>query len=182
MDWQTGTSCLFIFVSALIVLSSFVRFRLILRMIPYLPKLSRPELLRFFNHQRLLMLLFFVGFILVGISFLLDMKLIGELFVAAIFLLCAVFIYSGVDLLSNLQMEFQSRIHDLLPICSHCKKIRIQNSDPHDQNSWIELESYIADNTDTRLTHGLCPECVCELYPEYIEKKNRQRADSPSPS
>ncbi|HLZ20277.1 MAG TPA: hypothetical protein VKO67_11710 [Smithellaceae bacterium] len=51
-------------------------------------------------------------------------------------------------------------ITGLIPICSNCKKIR------DDKGSWTLLESYFADHTDIMFSHGLCPDCVKELYPD----------------
>lgn len=49
----------------------------------------------------------------------------------------------------------------LLPICSSCKKIR------NDDGNWEQVETYIKRRTDTEFTHGICPDCVRQLYPEY---------------
>jgi AmiR/NasT family two-component response regulator len=48
----------------------------------------------------------------------------------------------------------------LLPICSSCKKIR------DDEGYWNQLEAYIQDHSEVVFSHGLCPECAKELYPE----------------
>ena len=48
----------------------------------------------------------------------------------------------------------------LLPICSSCKKIR------DDKGYWSQIETYIRDRTDADFSHGLCPVCAYELYPE----------------
>ena len=53
----------------------------------------------------------------------------------------------------------------ILPICSNCKKIRKPNADPSMQDSWQEIERYITENTSSRLSHGICPECHVKLYP-----------------
>jgi hypothetical protein len=53
----------------------------------------------------------------------------------------------------------------ILPICSNCKKIRKPDSDPFEQRSWQEIEPYITENTSSRLSHGICPECYAKLYP-----------------
>lgn len=45
-------------------------------------------------------------------------------------------------------------LEGLLPICSHCKRIRDQNEE------WQVLEKYIQDRTPTTFTHGICPECA----------------------
>jgi len=52
------------------------------------------------------------------------------------------------------------RLEGLLPICSHCKKIR------DDQNHWHAIESYIRERSDAEFSHGICPECVKTLYSE----------------
>ena len=49
----------------------------------------------------------------------------------------------------------------LLPICASCKKIR------NDDGYWTRLESYISKHSEARFTHGICPECIRKLYPEY---------------
>ena len=47
----------------------------------------------------------------------------------------------------------------LLPICANCKKIR------NDQGYWNVVEQYITEHTDATFSHGICPECAKELYP-----------------
>jgi PAS domain S-box-containing protein len=49
----------------------------------------------------------------------------------------------------------------LLPICSHCKKIR------DDKGYWNLLEAYIQKHSAAEFTHSICPECVATLYPEF---------------
>jgi two-component system sensor histidine kinase VicK len=49
----------------------------------------------------------------------------------------------------------------LLPICSSCKKIR------NDKGYWQKVESFISEHTEAEFTHGICPECVRQVYPEY---------------
>ena len=51
----------------------------------------------------------------------------------------------------------------LLPICSSCKKIR------DDEGYWQQIEEYIRDHSEADFTHGICNECVEELYPEYYQ-------------
>ena len=59
--------------------------------------------------------------------------------------------------------EALSRIKKLsgcLPICMSCKKIR------DDEGYWQAVEIYIHNHSDAKFSHGICPECVKELYPE----------------
>ena len=53
----------------------------------------------------------------------------------------------------SLQTEVK-QLAGLLPICSHCKKVR------DDQNYWQQVESYIAKRTDAKFTHSYCPDCM----------------------
>ena len=52
----------------------------------------------------------------------------------------------------------------LIPICANCKNIR------DDQGYWNQLESYIQKHSDATFSHGICPECVAKLYPEFAAK------------
>jgi DNA-binding response OmpR family regulator len=45
------------------------------------------------------------------------------------------------------------RLQGLLPICSYCKRVR------NDGNYWQQVDMYIAEHTDARLSHGFCPDC-----------------------
>jgi PAS domain S-box-containing protein len=56
------------------------------------------------------------------------------------------------------------KLEGLVPICARCKKMRSEGGDPKDEKSWISLEKYISDRTDASFTHGLCPDCIKELY------------------
>jgi hypothetical protein len=54
-------------------------------------------------------------------------------------------------------------LHGLLPICSYCKKIR------DDKGYWKQIEVYIAANSQADFSHGLCPECGLEHYPDIFK-------------
>ncbi len=52
----------------------------------------------------------------------------------------------------------------LVPICASCKKIR------DDKGYWNQIEHYIEDRSEALFSHGICPECMKKLYPEFKEK------------
>ena len=52
-----------------------------------------------------------------------------------------------------------------IPICSSCKKIR------DDQGYWNQLEAYIQSHSEAQFSHGICPGCVQQLYPEFFAKQ-----------
>jgi hypothetical protein len=58
------------------------------------------------------------------------------------------------------------RLEGLLPICAHCKKIRLEGSDRTKTESWIAIEKYITERTNAAFTHGVCPSCARKFYPE----------------
>ena len=61
-------------------------------------------------------------------------------------------------------LEKVKTLRGLLPICSSCKKIR------DDKGYWSEVEVYVRDHSDARFSHGICPDCVKELYPDMYDK------------
>ncbi len=53
------------------------------------------------------------------------------------------------------------KLEGVLPICSHCKKIR------DDMGDWQQIEEYIYERSDAQFSHGICPECAKKYYPDY---------------
>jgi PAS domain S-box-containing protein len=49
----------------------------------------------------------------------------------------------------------------LLPICASCKRIKDK------REVWQPLEVYIQAHSEAKFTHGVCPDCLRKLYPEY---------------
>jgi len=49
----------------------------------------------------------------------------------------------------------------LLPICASCKKIR------NDRGYWEQIETYVRDHSDAEFSHGICPDCMRQLYPGF---------------
>ncbi len=62
--------------------------------------------------------------------------------------------------LSNALSDLNN-INGLIPICSNCKKMR------DDNGCWHVVGIHILENADVQLTHGICPECLKKLYPEF---------------
>lgn len=52
-------------------------------------------------------------------------------------------------------------LEGLLPICASCKKIR------DGEGSWHPIENYISARTNADFSHGICPECIKRLYPDF---------------
>lgn len=75
-----------------------------------------------------------------------------------------------LDQLKEKTMSLESALSEIktlrsiLPMCSKCRKVR------DDKGVWSRLEAYVSEHTDTRFSHGLCPDCLRELYPEDADK------------
>ncbi len=52
----------------------------------------------------------------------------------------------------------------LLPICASCNKVR------DDKGYWQQVEVYLREHSEARLTHWICPECV-----ELLWRKSHRR-------
>lgn len=60
------------------------------------------------------------------------------------------------------------KLSGLIPICSHCKKIR------DDEGYWKQIDVYIQKHSEASFSHGLCPGCSDTLYGDkdwYIQMK-----------
>jgi len=61
-----------------------------------------------------------------------------------------------------------SSLHGLLPICMCCKKIR------DDTGYWRQIEEYISKHSNALFSHGICPDCVKKLYPDFHAELRRR--------
>jgi PAS domain S-box-containing protein len=58
-------------------------------------------------------------------------------------------------------LENIKTLKGIIPICSHCKQIR------DDSGYWNQLEAYLAEHSEADFSHGICPDCMEKLYPDY---------------
>jgi hypothetical protein len=62
---------------------------------------------------------------------------------------------------SEKQQQLQRKVkilEGLLPMCSHCKKIR------SDEGEWQQLETYISHHSEATFSHSICPSCKEEHW------------------
>ncbi len=92
------------------------------------------------------------------------MELVGEKGVQPIYLLVttAPFTYKDKSLVLLLLEDISElmELKGILPICSHCRRIR------NDKRYWQSVENYFKDHLDLDFAHGVCPECAKKLFPE----------------
>lgn len=50
-------------------------------------------------------------------------------------------------------------LRGIVPICTHCKKIR------DTKGYWQQVETYIGNHSEAEFSHSLCDDCMRELYP-----------------
>ncbi len=59
-----------------------------------------------------------------------------------------------------------SALQSIIPICSYCKNIR------DDADYWHSVESYFAEHSNARFSHGICPSCMeSEVEPQFAARK-----------
>ena len=59
-------------------------------------------------------------------------------------------------------------LQDFIPICSYCKRIR------DDQNYWNQLEGYLQAHSEIQFSHGICPDCLEQHFPEIAQKRREK--------
>lgn len=88
----------------------------------------------------------------------------------------------AADLKERLKLEEQA--HDLnrslgnalakvlggfIRICANCKKVC------DEENKWRAVEVYVTEKTEARFSHGICPQCMEQLYPDYVSEGKNDR-------
>jgi PAS domain-containing protein len=103
-------------------------------------------------------------------NFLMDLLTSDSTTVVPMLVTTSPFVYNG-QALSLLILETISELMQLgrlIPICAKCKKVRV------DDNKWEQVERYIKTHiVEVDFTHGLCPDCIKEAYPDYIPKNTK---------
>lgn len=75
----------------------------------------------------------------------------------------APFKYHDLDL-ALVVLEDMSQVMELrslLPMCASCKKVR------NDQDYWSKVESYLHDQLEVDVSHGLCPDCADKFIRDF---------------
>ena len=70
--------------------------------------------------------------------------------------------------LSNALAEIKT-LSGLLPVCSYCKKVR------DDKGYWSRIEKYVQEHSQAQFSHGICPDCMKEHYPEHYERRKNSK-------
>ena len=73
-------------------------------------------------------------------------------------------------LIAKLQeaLEEVKLLSGLLSICASCKRIR------NERETWEPLESYLQSHSEAKFSHGVCPDCLRKLYPDYYPESGQE--------
>ena len=86
--------------------------------------------------------------------------------------MATIWITCAMVLVHKQREEKVERFTGLLPMCSLCKKVR------DDKGLWSQVEQYFEEHhADLQFTHGLCPACSKQLYPELFPKLSQQHPE-----
>jgi PAS domain S-box-containing protein len=59
---------------------------------------------------------------------------------------------------ASLEAELR-KLERLLSVCAHCRRVR-------QGDRWVRMEEYVTTHFDTTVSHGICPSCIDEHFPE----------------
>jgi len=66
-------------------------------------------------------------------------------------------------------LEDVRTLRGIVPICARCKKIR------DDKGYWNQVEKYVSEHSEATFSHGICPECLKKLYPEFAQDESQAK-------
>jgi hypothetical protein len=76
------------------------------------------------------------------------------------------FIVTTIQILLFKRLNNQIKVLEgFIPICANCKKIR------NTEDQWEQMEKYISQHSFARFSHGICPDCARQLYPDFNTDK-----------
>ena len=80
--------------------------------------------------------------------------------------------FRAPELLARVKKEVELKtLRGLIPICSHCNKIR------DEKKVWNKMEDYIQKHSAALFSHTICDQCMEELYKdeEWYQKLSREK-------
>jgi hypothetical protein len=91
-----------------------------------------------------------------------------HLIVGGLTALCGAVIYYGLWRITTRLTDVREELrvlHEVVPICSECKRVRRPDSDPELQESWEPIEFVLERMAQRQVSHGLCPACLHRHFP-----------------
>lgn len=84
---------------------------------------------------------------------------------------------ASLDITSHIQIEKEQKeiidklkyalaelntLSGIISMCSYCNDIKNENG------GWDHIDKYISQHTEAKVSHGICPACMAEHYPDFI--------------
>ena len=154
--------CLLILCGAFILLICIFRSDTFRSFIPYITSSAKKPVEKLLTLHRILIILFFFGYLAVAVLFIIKYSIINNLFVSIIFFFGAIFVNLSIMIYTKLLNELQITLRGLMPICAWCKKILDNKS--KNQSDWKSLDAFIKQKTHLEFTHTICPDCYKKKY------------------
>jgi DNA-binding response OmpR family regulator len=60
-------------------------------------------------------------------------------------------------------MDENRRLAKLIPVCSYCRRAR------DDKDYWESLDQFLLKQTEAQVSHGICPDCLRDHFPDIYE-------------
>jgi hypothetical protein len=54
-------------------------------------------------------------------------------------------------------------LRGLLPTCAHCRRVRTETG------QWQAMERFVSEHSEAQFSHGFCPDCLAEHYPDITD-------------
>jgi len=76
------------------------------------------------------------------------------------------------DLLSLKNRELErtlarlKKLEGIITVCMYCKQVRNKS------DAWEQFEKYIADNSEVKFSHGICPDCLEKHRDSFLIQQN----------
>jgi hypothetical protein len=67
------------------------------------------------------------------------------------------------------------RLEGIIPICAYCHQVRTE------AGAWEQLDQYVRARSDADFSHGMCPKCAREHFPEIMDQADDPVSGSPTP-
>jgi len=72
---------------------------------------------------------------------------------------------TGRVVLPPSELELMKSSGKPVPICSYCHRVRLDNGDPWNQDSWMKVNVDLHKEPSISLSHGICPTCLKGIAP-----------------
>ena len=176
----TASGIVILLTGAALFLWSAVRLRPVARTAELTHEPQRSRLRRGLRCHACFIAFFALAYVGLAVGLVLGRQIGGEPLLLAVLGLGAIFVALDVRIQSRFATEIENTLRGLLSVCAHCRRIRVREKESGD-DKWQVMELFLMDTTDATFSHGICPDCWVEHYPQLAEEPEAERA-APAPN